>query len=75
MGIENNFFPEFSGCVADNLKILDKTEILESMSLNLPNCSNVNFKILGLSLATINSIISAVIMLLGIKIINYEKNR
>ena len=57
-GIENNIFQEFSGCSANNLNITDKAELLNSLNENIPNCKDIGFTILGLSLATINLIIS-----------------
>ena len=74
-GIESNIFPEFSGCTANNLNILDKEELLNSLSEILPNCKDVNFKIFGLSLATINFFISLLIVLISLVVIKNEKNR
>ncbi len=75
VGIENNIFKEFSGCTGNNLNIINKTELLESLSNSMPNCKTVTFKILGLSLATINFIISIVIIFISIKYFINEKNR
>ena len=75
LGIENNFFSEFSGCTNDSLDITDKSKILESLSKNMPNCKDVNFRIFGLSLATINFMISLAISAISILIIKNEKNR
>ena len=75
LGIENNFFSEFSGCTNDSLDITDKSKILESLSKNMPNCKNVNFRIFGLSLATNNFMISLTISAISILIIKNEKNR
>ena len=75
VGIENSIFSEFSGCTNNSLDITDKSKILESLSQNMPSCKEINFKIFGLSLATINFMISLTIGIIGIKIINYEKNR
>ena len=75
LGIENNFFSEFSGCTNNSLDITDKSKILESLSKNMPNCKNVNFRIFGLSLATINFMISLAISAISILIIKNEKNR
>ena len=74
-GIENNLFPEFSGCTANNLNIIDKEELINSLSENLSNCKNVSFKLLGLSLATINLFISIIIVIISILFIKNEKNR
>ena len=74
-GIENNIFKEFSGCTGNNLNIINKTELLESLSNSMPNCKTVTFKILGLSLATINFIISIIISVISFKYFINEKNR
>jgi len=75
VGIENNIFKEFSGCTNNNIDLVDKDELLKSLSYSRPNCKNINFKILGLSLAGINLIISSLISVLMLMIIKYEKNR
>ena len=75
IGIENNIFKEFSGCTGNNLDIINKSDLLKNLSNSMPSCKEVNFKILGLSLATINLIISIVISLLSIKFLINEKNR
>ena len=74
VGIENNIFAEFSGCTANNLNIIDKEELINSLSENSPNCKDVNFKLIGLSLATINLFISSIIFITGILVIKNEKN-
>ncbi len=73
VGIENNIFSEFSGCVTQNMNITDKKELLEIIKAQRPSCKNVNFTILGFSLATINLIISIAITLGTIKYIYNEK--
>ena len=74
-GIEKEIFAEFSGCMSEEIRSLDKDKILNSLQQPNPGCKNVNFRILGLSLATINFIISFVITLLSIYIFKNEKNR
>ena len=74
-GIENNIFEEFSGCTNPNIDLLDKSKIIESLNNNLPNCKEVNFKIFGFSLATINLFISIIISLYTLKLLINEKNR
>ena len=69
------FFPEFSGCSASNLNITNKEDLLKSLNEIVPNCKDVTFKILGFSLATINVLISGLIMIISTVIIKYEKNR
>ena len=75
VGIENEFFKEFSGCTSKNINLLDKSEILNSLQNEVISCKNVNFKILGMSLATINMIISSLFVIIYLKIINNEKNK
>ena len=74
-GVENNIFKEFSGCVNENLNIINKKNLLESLNNFLPNCKNVNFRIFGLSLATINLILSIALTTITIKYLYHEKNR
>ena len=74
-GIETGFFEEFVGCTAQNVGLLDKSEILKSLQDNTISCKNVSFKILGMSLATINMIISSVFVIIHLKIIHNEKNK
>ena len=75
VGIENEFFKEFSGCTNKNINLLDKSEILNSLQNEVISCKNVNFKILGMSLATINMIISSLFVIIYLKIIHNEKNK
>tara|TARA_B100000945_G_scaffold286716_1_gene257805 strand:+ start:638 stop:1102 length:465 start_codon:yes stop_codon:yes gene_type:complete len=73
-GIENNIFNEYSGCSVDNLNLTNKTELLNSLKNSLPNCKDVNFRIFGLSLATLNFVISIIITVFIVnKIINEKK--
>ena len=74
-GIENNIFEEFSGCTNQSIDLLDKSKILESLNNEPPNCKEVNFKIFGFSLATINLFISVIISLYTLKLLINEKNR
>ena len=74
-GIETGFFEEFTGCTAQNVNLLDKTKILNSLQNNTISCKNVGFKILGMSLATINMIISSIFVIIHLKIIHNEKNK
>ena len=75
LGIENNIFSEFSGCTNQNLDIIDKSKLLETLNNFLPNCKDVNFRIFGLSLATINFLLSIALIIISIKYYYYEKNR
>ena len=75
VGIENEFFKEFSGCTNKNINLLDKSKILNSLQNEVISCKNVSFKILGMSLATINMIISSLFVIIYLKIIHNEKNK
>ena len=75
VGIENNIFMEFPGCKNENINTTDKAELLQSLNNFLPSCKEVNFKIFGLSLATINFILSIALTLITIKYLYNEKNR
>ena len=74
-GVEFDFFNESTLCTSELAKSLDKTEILKNLSSTMPSCKNVEFKFLGLSLATINFLISMIISILIYSKIKYEKNR
>tara|TARA_B100002052_G_scaffold160716_1_gene146338 strand:- start:835 stop:1314 length:480 start_codon:yes stop_codon:yes gene_type:complete len=74
-GIEKNIFVEFSGCATSNLDITDKKTLLKTLSDNIPNsCKDVNFKLFGISLAGINSILSLLIVIYSLRTLIYEKN-
>lgn len=75
VGIENDIFEEFSGCTSENINITNKLDLLNSIKKTMPSCKNVDFKLLGLSLATINLITSLIISSISITIIKYEKNK
>jgi len=75
-GIEQGFFNESLACATEDLsKTLSKDELLEQLKQNSINCKDVSFKMLGLSLATINTIFSFVLSVIFIRMfMNYEKN-
>ena len=75
VGIENGIFEEFSGCTSENINITNKLDLLNSIKKTMPSCKNVDFKLFGLSLVTINLIISLIISAISITIIKYEKNK
>ena len=74
-GIEKEIFNEFSGCTGNSLNIIDKNELLKLLNSEINSCKNVDFRIFGLSLATINFLLSFVIFILTIKVIKNEKNK
>ena len=75
-GIEQDFFSETPACIAENLsETLSKEEILEQLKKNSISCKDVTLKILGLSLAAINTIFSLVLSVIFVKLFfNYGKN-
>ena len=74
-GIENNIFDELSACTSGSSDILNKSKLLETLNKNMPvNCKDTTFKILGISLAAINTIFSILIVIFSIRTLTYEKN-
>jgi len=75
-GIEQGFFNESLACITgDQSKELSKEELLEQLKQNSINCKDVSFRILGLSLAAINTIFSLILSIIFIRLfMNYEKN-
>ena len=74
-GIEQEIFNEFSGCTGNSINIIDKNDLLKLLNSEVNTCKNVDFKIFGLSLATINFLLSFIIFILIIKQIKNEKNK
>ncbi len=75
-GIEQGFFSESLICELSNNNTLNKEELLDQLKkTEIVSCKDVTFRFLGLSLATINTIISVIISGIIFKIIkNYGKN-
>ena len=75
-GIEQGFFSESLICELSNNKPLNKEELLNQLKkAEIISCKEVTFRFLGLSLATINTIISVILSGIMFKIIkNYGKN-
>ena len=75
-GIEQGFFSESLACTApDFSKTSSKEQLLEQLKQNNISCKDVSFRILGLSLAAINTIFSLVLSVIFIKLfLNYGKN-
>ena len=75
-GIEQGFIKESLVCNLNNGdKILTTEELLNELKEITISCKDVSFKILGLSLATINILISLVLTVITFKtFINHEKN-
>ena len=77
LGIEQGFIEESLVCDLQNSsKILSKEEILKQLQEKRVSCKDVTFKIFGLSLTTLNIIISILITIVLTKIyLSYEKNK
>ena len=75
-GIEQGFFSESLICELTNNNPLNKEELLNQLKkAEIVSCKDVTFRFLGLSLATINTIISLILSGIMIKVIkNYGKN-
>ena len=74
-GIENSIFDELSACTNGSSDILNKSKLIESLNKTMPvNCKDATFKILGISLAAINTILSILIVIFSIRTLVYEKN-
>jgi disulfide bond formation protein DsbB len=75
-GIEQGFYSESLICQLTNSEALNKEELLNQLKkAEVVSCKDVTFRFFGLSLATINTIISIILSGIMIKIIkNYGKN-
>ena len=73
-GIEKNIFEEFSGCSANTINITNKEELLKSLNNDTISCKDVNFKLLGISLAGINFVFSILIVIYSLRTLFYAKN-
>ena len=76
-GIEQGFFKESLVCVSNNeIDNLSKESLLKEFQKTVISCKDVEFTLFGLSLATINVIISFILSVITFKLfLNYEKNR
>ena len=74
-GIEQGIFSESFVCKGDETDgTLNKEEILKQLKIRQISCKDVTFTILGVSLATINTFVSAILAIITFKIfIKYEK--
>ena len=74
-GIEQGFIKESLVCdLTNENNILTKDAILKELKEKTISCKDVTFKILGLSLATINTIVSLILSTITIKVfLNHEK--
>ena len=76
-GIEQGFIKESLVCDSNNeINNLTKESLLKELQKKTISCKDVEFTLFGLSLATINAIISFILSVITLKIfLNYEKNR
>ena len=76
-GIEKEFFQESAICNAKDLnENITKKDLLEQLNKIVVSCKDVTFKIFGLSLTSINIIISLLFIIILTKIYtSYEKNK
>jgi len=75
-GIEQDFFKESLVCNLDSsITNLSKEDLIKELQQQTVSCKDVSFRIFGLSLATINTIISLILSVITIKLfLNYGKN-
>ena len=75
-GIEQGFFSESLVCDLGNSQPTNKEDLLNQLKkAEIVSCKDVTFRFLGLSLATINTVISLILSGIMIEIIkNYGKN-
>ena len=76
-GIEQGFFQESSVCGVKSLtEIITKEDLLKQLSEKTISCKDVTFRIFGLSLTSINIVISLLFIITLLKIFEkYEKNK
>ena len=76
-GIEQGFFEESAVCGVKNFnENITKEDLLKQLSEKTVSCKDVTFRILGLSLTSINIVVSIIFIITLIKIYNnYEKNK
>ena len=75
-GIEQGFFNESLICSLEkNDSNLSRGDILKQLKQTTISCKDITFRFFGLSLATINTVISLILSVITIKLfLNYEKN-
>ena len=76
-GIEQGFFQESSVCgIKSSTEIITKEDLLKQLSEKTISCKDVTFRIFGLSLTSINIVISLLFIITLLKIFKkYEKNK
>ena len=74
VGVEQELYQSIFSCSDNNLGILEKGKLLENLSVINPDCRNVNFAVFGVSLATINFVLSFVISSVSYYLYSNAKN-
>ena len=73
-GIEQGFIEESTVCASQNIDLMPKEQILNSLKeLNI-SCKNVAFRIFGLSLTTYNLFASILMLIMSLKILSLNNN-
>jgi disulfide bond formation protein DsbB len=77
LGIEQGFFQESAVCDVKNVnENLTKEDLLKQLSKKIVSCKDVTFRIFGLSLTSVNIVISLLFIITLVKIYTkYEKNK
>ena len=73
VSIEKGIIEPIFSCTGENIKALEKEEILKSLNNIQPDCKDADFSIFGFSLATLNFIISFVLTIVIVYIFKYAK--
>ena len=76
-GIEQGFFKESLVCISNSeINNLTKEDLIKELQKKVVSCKDVQFTIFGLSLVTINTVISFILSVITFKLyLNYEKNK
>ena len=73
-GIEQGFIEESTVCASQNIDLMTKEQILNSLKeLNI-SCKNVAFRIFGLSLTTYNLFASVLMLIMSLKILSLNNS-
>ena len=77
LGIEQGFFQESAICDVKNVnENITKEDLLKQLSKKIVSCKDVTFRIFGLSLTSVNIVISLLFIITLVKIYTkYEKNK
>ena len=74
LGIEQGLVVESEVCLSENLDLLNKENILDSLKILRVSCKDVTIRIFGLSLTTYNMLVSLLLLLISIKIYLNKNN-